>query len=281
MPCSITGAPASTLTPPGRKLSNARCAVMASAFSPTMSLGRPGRCTSPAEIIVVTPPFIVESIQPSWFWRGVQSPNTGCTWLSIRPGRDAGLPRVDHGCAPVDVAVLLLAHCGDQAVVDDDGVGVEDGPVDVAREQQADVADDDLARLAGGCGVCHVRAPREVAAVSSDAAASTVRSTVVDHERFPVRQRRRRLQRLAEKGRQRVAVRQVEVAQSPRSSGRRRAPPRRCGTALARRRCAARCADARRSPATNTRAPAATCAMCLPRCRFSVFSSVMNSGFFW
>ena len=86
MPFSMMGAPASTLTPPGRKLSKARCAVMASAFRPTMSLGRPGRCTSPAEIMVVTPPFMVESIQPSWFWRGVQSPKTGCTWLSIRPG---------------------------------------------------------------------------------------------------------------------------------------------------------------------------------------------------
>ena len=29
---------------------------IAMAFSPTMSLGRPGMCTSPAEIIVVTPP---------------------------------------------------------------------------------------------------------------------------------------------------------------------------------------------------------------------------------
>jgi len=64
IPFSMTGAPASTLTPPGRKLSKARWAVIASAFRPTMSLGRPGRWTSPAEIIVVTPPFIVESIQP-------------------------------------------------------------------------------------------------------------------------------------------------------------------------------------------------------------------------
>src|SRR5512145_1407721 len=86
MPFSSTGAPASTFTPPGRKLWNARCAVIASAFRPTMSFGRPGRCTSPAEIMVVTPPLSVESIQPSWFCRGVQSPNTGCTWLSIRPG---------------------------------------------------------------------------------------------------------------------------------------------------------------------------------------------------
>ena len=68
MPFSITGAPASTLTPPptpaARMPSNARCAVIASALTPTMSLGRPGRCTSPAEIIVVTPPCRHDSIQP-------------------------------------------------------------------------------------------------------------------------------------------------------------------------------------------------------------------------
>jgi hypothetical protein len=86
MPFSMIGAPASTFTPPGRKLSKARCAVIASAFRPTMSFGRPGRCTSPALTIVVTPPCIVLSIQPSWFCRGVQSPKTGCTWLSIKPG---------------------------------------------------------------------------------------------------------------------------------------------------------------------------------------------------
>ena len=86
----MTGAPASTFTPPptpaARMPSNARWAVIASAFSPTMSLGRPGRWTSPAEIIVVTPPFRHDSIQPSWFWRGVQSPNTGWTCESISPG---------------------------------------------------------------------------------------------------------------------------------------------------------------------------------------------------
>ena len=36
--------------------------------------------------MVVTPPFRLESIQPIWFWRGVQSPATGWTWLSMRPG---------------------------------------------------------------------------------------------------------------------------------------------------------------------------------------------------
>ena len=46
-------------------------------------------CTSPAEIMVVTPPCRLDSIQPSWFWRGVQSPATGWTWLSIKPGARA------------------------------------------------------------------------------------------------------------------------------------------------------------------------------------------------
>ena len=68
--------PASTLTPPGRKVSKARCAVTARAFTPSRSLGRPGRWTSEADIIMVTPPCIDDSIQPSADWRGVQSPKT-------------------------------------------------------------------------------------------------------------------------------------------------------------------------------------------------------------
>ena len=89
IPVSRIGAPAWTLTPPGGKDEKARCAVMPRATTPLGSRGRPGRWTSPAEIIVVTPPCMVESIQLSWFWRGVQSPNTGWTWLSISPGTSA------------------------------------------------------------------------------------------------------------------------------------------------------------------------------------------------
>src|SRR5213594_4198203 len=59
---------------------------MASALRPTMSLGRPGRCTSPAEIAVVTPPFIAESMKSTVRWRGVKSPKTGWTCESMRPG---------------------------------------------------------------------------------------------------------------------------------------------------------------------------------------------------
>ena len=89
MPGSITGAPAWIFMPPGRNAVKARCAKIAMALRPTMSLGRPGVCTSPAEIIVVTPPCSVESIQLIWLWRGVQSPATGWTWLSMRPGDTA------------------------------------------------------------------------------------------------------------------------------------------------------------------------------------------------
>ncbi len=71
MPSSITGAPEWTLTPEGRKFSYQRWLAIAIAFSPTMSRGRPGAWTSPAEIIVVTPPCRQESIQLSCCWRGV------------------------------------------------------------------------------------------------------------------------------------------------------------------------------------------------------------------
>ncbi len=53
--------------------------------------------------------------------------------------RHAGLLRVDDGLRVFEIAVLLLADRDDQAVVHHDGVGVEDGLVDVAREQQPDV----------------------------------------------------------------------------------------------------------------------------------------------
>ena len=87
MPLSMMGAPVSTFTPPGRRGSKARYALMARAFRPAMSFGRSGGCTSPAEIIVVMPPCIVLSIQPIWFsWGGDQSPNTGCTGLWISRG---------------------------------------------------------------------------------------------------------------------------------------------------------------------------------------------------
>ena len=146
MPCSSTGAPACSLTPPGRKFENARCAVIASALTPTTSLGRPGRWTSPAEIMVVTPPWRKLSIQFSWLWRGVQSPNTGCTWLSIRPGASvvpfaltttSALPMSTSWARPTSP---------DPAVDGDDRVGFEQRLLERPREQRADVPDHQLAR---------------------------------------------------------------------------------------------------------------------------------------
>ena len=86
MPSSRIGAPACTFTPPGRKFAYAFAATIASALRPTMSLGRPGRCTSPAEMAVVTPPCIPESMKSTVRCRGVKSPKTGCTCESISPG---------------------------------------------------------------------------------------------------------------------------------------------------------------------------------------------------
>ena len=51
-----------------------------------MSFGRPGRCTSPAEIMVVTPPWSPDSMKSTVRWRGVKSPKTGWQWESMRPG---------------------------------------------------------------------------------------------------------------------------------------------------------------------------------------------------
>ena len=56
------------------------------------------------------------SIQPIWFWRGVQSPATGCTWLSMRPGvTDAALRVDDRRCA-VEVEIGGLADGADALV---------------------------------------------------------------------------------------------------------------------------------------------------------------------
>src|SRR5262252_466444 len=51
-----------------------------------MSLGRPGRCTSPAEIMVVRPPLSPDSMKSTVRWRGVKSPKTGWQCESMRPG---------------------------------------------------------------------------------------------------------------------------------------------------------------------------------------------------
>ena len=77
-----------------------------------------------------------------------------------QPRRHAGAARVDHGVGAARCRVLLAADRGDAAVLHHDGVGVEDRPVDVARQQQPDVADDHLAGLAGRDCLCHDVLPR-------------------------------------------------------------------------------------------------------------------------
>src|SRR5215472_1971192 len=57
-----------------------------------MSLGRPGRCTSPAEIMTVRPPLSPDSMKSTVRWRGVKSPKTGWQCESMRPGMTV-LPR--------------------------------------------------------------------------------------------------------------------------------------------------------------------------------------------
>src|SRR6202046_706191 len=150
IPGSITGAPACTFTPLARKFEKQRCAVIAIALSPTMSRGRPGVWTSPADTIVVTPPCRQESIQLSWLCRGVQSPATGWTWLSIRPGASAtpwaSVVVRRRGAGKIEVRGA--PDCRDAAVDSDDRVRVENRLLEVAAQHQPDVLDRQLDRRA-------------------------------------------------------------------------------------------------------------------------------------
>ena len=162
------------------------------------------------------------------------------------------------------------------AVVHDDGVGVEDRLVDVARQQQADVADDDLARLAGGWRLLPCACLLGCGCLS---ARVDLAQHGIDHERLPSAPARPAC-RGSRRGRPTACSGSTgRSSPSPRSSGRRRAPPGRRGTASAATPLPARApiiVDRRRR---ILRARAATCAMWRPLCRFSVLSSVMNSGF--
>ena len=59
---------------------------------------------------MVTPPCRVESIQPSWFCRGVQSPDDGVDVAVDQAGRDDGPLRVDDGRRALGVDVLRAAR---------------------------------------------------------------------------------------------------------------------------------------------------------------------------
>ena len=74
-------------------------------------------------------------------------------------GCDAGLARIDGDLRAGRVAIGLLADGDDQAVVDDESIGLEDRVVDVSRQQEADVLDDDLARRCICSQLCHGLTP--------------------------------------------------------------------------------------------------------------------------
>ena len=77
-----------------------------------------------------------------------------------QPGRDRGAMGVDDGRGAFGVDVLGAADAGDLAVLGDDGVGVQDGLLQGAGKQQADIADHELARAGGlGCVMRHGGVP--------------------------------------------------------------------------------------------------------------------------
>ena len=66
-------------------------------------------------------------------------------------GCHAGLAHIDGGFRALGVYIFEFAHCGDDAVHDDDGVGLQNGFVYIAGEQQSYVFNDDFARCFFGC----------------------------------------------------------------------------------------------------------------------------------
>ena len=151
---SMHGAPASTLTPEGRKLANCRCAEIAIALSPTTSRGRPGVWTSPAEIIVVTPPLRArvdpaELILPR------------CPVARDRVNMAIDQARGEHGSVGVDdgrralvVEILGAADGMDASVNRDEAVAVENRALQHAGKDQADVSDHQLLAVRLALGHC-------------------------------------------------------------------------------------------------------------------------------
>src|SRR5213596_637229 len=115
-----------------------------------MSFGRPGRCTSPAEMTDVTPPCSPDSMKLSVCWRGVKSPNTGWAWESMSPGSAVaplGVNRLVEVATGAGAAIKPAADCGDPIVLDQDRVSFGDRRVDVAGDDRADVRDEGPHRI--------------------------------------------------------------------------------------------------------------------------------------
>ena len=75
-------------------------------------------------------------------------------------GADTGLVCINGGLCARQVAIFLTPHRNDQAVVDHDGVGLQDGLINIARQQQANVFDHDFSRCASGGDVGHGGTPQ-------------------------------------------------------------------------------------------------------------------------
>lgn len=128
-----------------RALAKLRCAAMASAFRPTMSLGRPGEMHlaradhrrdaaiekgfDPAELVLARRPVAEDRMH-----------------MAVHETRRNGAAHgVDDGSARRIGQVLQAADGRDAAVLDQDRIGVQDRIRQVAREHQADVTDDRFA----------------------------------------------------------------------------------------------------------------------------------------
>jgi hypothetical protein len=86
-----------------------------------------------------------------------------------QPGGERRALGVDDRGRLLAVDVLRLADGGDLAVDGDDGIGVENGIIEIAREQKPDIADHQLAG-AGTDGLCfsHVRCSLERYSIGDD-----------------------------------------------------------------------------------------------------------------
>ena len=160
--------PPSTFTPAGRTVSHERWAAIARALTPVRSLGRPGRCTSDADIIMVTAPCIELSIQPIIDWRGVQSANTTWACVSIMPGRGDGAGRVDLdvGRAPV------VRQRDDHALLAAQRVDRPDVVAEPPRHEAAEVAHEERAHGAARRASSSVRPPTRAFSLPRDATAT-------------------------------------------------------------------------------------------------------------
>ena len=140
MPCSSTGAPASTFTPAGRALKKARWAVIGQGLQANDVLrpagqvhlaGRDHRgdaavqeALDPADLVLPRRPVAEDRVDMAVH----------------QAGRDGAAMRVDHAvgrAAPGQFGGA--ADAGDPAILDQDRIGIEQRRGEVAREQQADI----------------------------------------------------------------------------------------------------------------------------------------------